>query len=172
MRSPLRSSSRPAPETAACRPIFSAPRAAAIPRSTTRSDCTSPERAPAPQAARATQPAPTPGLTCADRLASSSESLPVIVRRRARSPTSCSTRLPVHQVVMRADGSARGVRRDAPATAESCTRRRAAVLRRRRSPITSIVWASSLEPGWRVEINLRARRLDPRRRAARCAAGS
>ena len=91
-------------------------------------------------------------------------SLPAVVRGRRSSPTSCSTRCRS----IRSSCARTGLREvyvDVAGTAGSSTRRRARC-RRRRSRDYLERLGVALEPGWRVEINLRARRVDPRRRAA------
>ena len=84
-------------------------------------------------------------------------------------PTSFSTRMPVHQVVMRADGLARGVR--------DCRTRTWVTIEGPLSTPDAAAYLDrlgvTLENGWRVEINLRARRLDVARpRAGSVAASS
>ena len=81
--------------------------------------------------------------------------------------------LPVHQVVMREEGL-----REVYVAATRVATRGDCAARVEGPPSTPALaeyldrLGVALEPGWRVEINLRARRLDPRRGAAPARAAS
>ena len=95
--------SKPAPATAACRPTSCERCDAGDPRAATRArGFTSSRRAP--------RPAPRSAGTLggfAGRAASASAAICPERSKACSSPTSCSTRMPVHQVVMREEGCTR-----------------------------------------------------------------
>ena len=150
--------SKRAPATAGCPPTSSAPPAAAIPTSSARTRLHLVE---ASASARGAQRATLGDV--ADRLVSSSGRLPpsfegVLIANELLDA------LPVHQVVMRTDGLREVV--------SSIVRGRAPGFVTREGPLSTPALADylerlgiTLEPGWRVEINLRA--VDWIREAAR-----